>query len=93
MQMSRFELLMEVGTGIITGQGEDPKIMIEASYDGGKSWSEETWMDIGRLGETDIRAEWFNLDSFYDLMIRLTITDPVPCTIYSGAIDVRPAGR
>jgi hypothetical protein len=93
LQMSRFELILETGVGLITGQGEDPKIMIEASYDGGKSWEPGTWMNIGRLGETNIRAEWFNLTTFYSLMIRITTTDPVDYSLYSGAIDISEAGR
>ncbi len=93
LQMSRFELIMEKGVGLITGQGEDPLIMIEYSTDGGKSWSEGTWMRAGRLGETDIRAEWFSMITFYDLMVRITTSDPVDYNIYSGAIDVRLAGR
>lgn len=93
VQMSRLEFIMEMGTGLITGQGEDPKIMIEASYDGGKSWKPGSWLRIGRLGETAIRAEWFNLMSFYDMMVRITTSDPVAINIYSGAIDLRLAGR
>ena len=84
---------MEMGVGLISGQGEDPKIMIEASYDGGKSFGPGTWMRIGRLGETNIRAEWWNLFSFYDLIIRITTSDPVAYSIQSGAIDIRLAGR
>jgi hypothetical protein len=93
VQMSRFEFIMEVGVGLITGQGEDPKIMLEYSTDGGKSWREGAWMRIGRLGETTVRAEWWSMISFYDLMIRITTSDPVDYSIYSGAIDVRLAGR
>lgn len=93
VQMSRFELIMEMGIGLITGQGEDPLIMIEASYDGGKSWTTGTWMRVGRLGETNIRAEWFNMKSFYDMIIRITTSDPVAYNIYSGAIDLKLAGR
>lgn len=93
IQMSRFELLLETGVGLISGQGSDPKIMIEASYDGGRTWKTGTWMRIGRLGEYNIKAEWFCLDSFYDLMIRLTTSDPVPYNIYAASIDVKLAGR
>lgn len=93
VQMSRLELIMEVGVGLISGQGEDPLIMIEASYDGGKSWSTGKWMRIGRQGETNIRAEWFNLKSFYDMIIRITTSDPVAYNIYSGVIDLKLAGR
>ena len=93
VEMSRVEFILEAGVGLITGQGEDPLIMIEASYDGGKSWDTGAWMRIGRLGETNIRAEWFNMKSFYDMMIRLTTTDPVNYSIYSAAADLRLAGR
>lgn len=93
LQMSRFELILETGVGLISGQGEDPKIMIEASYDGGKSFEHGGWMRVGRLGETNVRAEWFSLKSFYDLIIRITTSDPVHYTILSGAIDLRTAGR
>ncbi len=93
VEMSRIEFIIETGTGLITGQGEDPKIMLEASYDGGRSWDTGTWLKIGRLGQTNIRAEWYSMRSFYDLMVRLTTSDPVAFNIYSGAIDLRLAGR
>lgn len=93
VQMSRLEVIMEMGVGTISGQGEDPRVMIEASTDGGKSFGAGEWMRIGRLGETNVRAEWFSMMSFYDLIVRLTITDPVPITIQSAAIDARLAGR
>lgn len=93
IQMSRFELILETGVGLISGQGSDPRIMIEYSVDGGRTWDQGNWMEIGRLGEYNIRAEWWSLHSFYDMIIRITTTDPVPFNIYSGAIDVRLAGR
>jgi len=93
VEMSRFELIMETGVGLITGQGEDPKIMLEYSIDGGKSWREGDWLRIGRLGETDLLVEWWQMMSFYDLMIRITTSDGVDYSIYSGAIDIRLAGR
>ncbi len=93
VQMSRFELIMEKGVGTVSGQGDDPQIIIEASYDGGRSWKAGTFMRIGRLGETQIRAEWWDLRSFYTLELRMTTSDPVPYNIYSGAIDLRLAGR
>lgn len=93
VEMSRMEFIIETGTGLNTGQGDDPQIMLEASYDGGRSWDTGTWLKIGRLGETNIRAEWWSMKSFYDVMVRLTTSDPVAFNIYSGAIDLRLAGR
>ena len=93
VQMSSMKFLLETGVGLISGQGEDPKIMIEASYDGGKSWATGTWMKIGRLGETDIEAKWDSMKSFYDMIVRLTTSDPVAFNIYSATIDLRLAGK
>jgi len=93
VQMSRMEFIIEAGTGLITGQGENPKIMLEASYDGGKSWTTGNWLKIGRLGQTNIRAEWYSMKSFYDMIVRLTTSDPVAFNIYSAVIDIRLAGK
>ncbi len=93
IQMSRMEFILETGVGLISGQGEDPKIMIEASYDGGKTWATGTWMKIGRLGQTNIRAEWCSMKSFYDMIVRITTSDPVAFNLYAAAIDIRLAGR
>lgn len=92
VQMSRLEIIMEVGVGLLTGQGENPQVIMETSYDGGRSWKHHGFIQVGRLGEYVHRVEFFNLDSFYDCMFRITCTDPVPCNIYSGAIDLRLAG-
>lgn len=93
VEMSRMEFIIETGEGILIGQGDDPQIMIEPSYDGGRSWATGTWLKIGRLGQTNIRAEWFSMKSFYTMTVRLTTSDPVAFNIYSAAIDLRLAGR
>lgn len=93
VQMSRLEFIMEKGVGLITGQGEDPKIIIDTSRDGGKSWFSEGFVRIGRLGETQLRVELFSLISDYDFIFRITTSDAVPYEIYSAAIDLRLAGR
>jgi hypothetical protein len=92
-QMSRLELIMETGVGVISGQGDNPRIMIEASYDGGRSWSHGAWARTGRLGEFTIKVEWFSLRTFLDMMIRVSTSDPVNYSISSGTIDLRLAGK
>lgn len=93
VQMSRLEFIMEKGVGLIKGQGEDPKIIIDISRDGGKSWFSEGFVRIGRLGETQLRVELYSLISDYDFIFRITTSDAVPYEIYSAAIDLRLAGR
>jgi hypothetical protein len=93
VQMSRFELIVEKGVGNINGDGIDPQIIVEFSFDGGKTFSNGSWMKIGRLGQTNIKAECFKIQSFYDLIIRIKCTDPVLYTIISASIDLKAAGR
>ena len=93
VQMSSVKFIMETGVGLISGQGEDPKIMIEYSDDGGNSFSAGSWAQIGRLGDSTLQVEWFDLGSFYDRIFRISITDAVSCSIYSATIDLRLAGK
>lgn len=93
VKMSRIEFIMEAGVGLMTGQGENPRIMIEPSYDGGRSFVGQDWVEIGQLGEHTLRVEWYNLMSFQDLILRITLSDPVPFSIYSAVIDLKMAGR
>ena len=92
IMMNRFQLIMEVGVGLISGQGVDPQVMFQASYDGGKSWTNEDWVNIGRMGEGRIKVEWFNMASAYEIMIRFRVSDPVFISVHSAAIDIRPGG-
>jgi hypothetical protein len=92
IEMSSFTLVMETGVGLITGQGVEPKMMFQASYDGGKSWSAESWVDIGRMGESREKVIWHNMASAYEIMIRVRVSDPVFISIHSASIMLRKAG-
>lgn len=74
---SQFELDMEVGVGLQTGQGSDPKIMMRYSDDGGRTWSDELWRDIGKVGKYSTRVLWRKLGSSRDRVYDVTISDPV----------------
>lgn len=92
IQMSSFELIMKKGIGLISGQGEDPKVIIEFSVDGGQSFKQGQFVRVGRQGETNIKVKWDSLDSFYDLIIRITTSDPVYYSLQTASIEARLAG-
>ncbi|MBL0716103.1 MAG: hypothetical protein JJV98_20655 [Desulfosarcina sp.] len=82
--ISSFEIGMQTGVGLSTGQGSDPKICLDYSTDKGKNWTNEIWKDIGKSGEREARIEWRRLGRPYEFTPRVTITDPIQ-VIMTGA--------
>ena len=86
--MSSFEVDLESGIGLTTGQGSDPQIMMQYS-DNGFIWSSELWRSMGKTGEYDKRAIWRQVGpTFRQRTIRLAITDPVKRVIISHYADI-----
>lgn len=90
--MSYVDLVMEMGVGISTGQGSNPQLLISASFDGGKSWTNEDDVLLGRTGEGRLKARWDHMESFYSCFIRIKCTDPVFISLFSGSIGIKASG-
>ena len=88
IEMNRFELIMEVGVGLLTGQGSDPEIMLSFSDDGANTFGTEMFGKVGKLGEKIFKVEWFVLGSFESRIIRVKTSDPVFFSIHSAAADI-----
>ena len=86
--MNSFELIMETGVGLVSGQGSDPLILLSFSDDGGKTWSTEMPATIGEAGEFQWQVRWDCLGSFYERILRVKISDPVFCSIHNAAADL-----
>lgn len=91
--ISRLWLDMEIGVGLLTGQGSDPEIMLDWSDDGGHTWSSEKWKKIGKMGNYSARVFWNRLGSFRDRIFRFKITDPVKVTLIGAYIDANVGGN
>jgi hypothetical protein len=75
---------MEGGGAPLTGQGSDPKAMLDWSDDGGHTWSNEIQSQMGKRGEYRHRLFWTRLGMAEQRCFRLTITDPVKVAIASA---------
>lgn len=84
----RLEVDFEAGPGLVTGQGSDPQAMLRWSDDGGKTWSNEVWRPIGKIGEYGARAVWTQLGRSYYRIYELTVTDPVNAVVIDAHLDV-----
>jgi len=87
--MDSFELDMEVGVGLTTGQGSDPQVMLDFSDDGGNTFSYQRTRTIGRIGNYRTRVRFLRLGSFRQRSIRVSVSDPVSVTIYAAAVNIR----
>jgi hypothetical protein len=82
------ELLCQTGLGLPTGQGSNPKVMIEASFDGGHSYEKQSFIEIGQAGEFTGRVRADMMGSFYDAVFKVTFSDPIFFSIQGASVDV-----
>jgi hypothetical protein len=87
--MSRLELDIEAGVGLVTGQGSDPQVMAVWSDDGGRTWSNPRQASLGQIGQHRVRAVWHACGSYRDRMIRFRVTDPVKAVFLAAYADVK----
>lgn len=85
------ELDMDSGFGVEFGQGSDPQAMLRWSDDGGKTWSNEHWTTIGKVGEYLTRVKWNRLGMARQRQFEISVSDPVPVTILSAHVEVEGA--
>lgn len=80
---------VEVGVGLVTGQGSDPQIGLSISTDGGRTWEPPVWEPLGRMGETETRVIWRRLGQFDapGLMLMWELSDPVSLRVSAAWIN------
>ncbi len=76
IEHSCFELDMEVGVGLTSGQGSDPQIMMQYSDDQGSTYSNELWRSIGKKGQYSTRVDWRQLGQSRDRVYKIQYSDP-----------------
>jgi hypothetical protein len=94
---SGLALLAESGTTILvsvsTVQGTDPQVMLRWSDDGGHTWSNEHWRNMGRIGEYGRRVLWRRLGmtmKLRDRVYEVSGTDPVKIAIMGAELHLSP---
>lgn len=86
------KLILETGQGIATGQGSFPQIMVQASKDGGRTFSTERWIETGQMGDFLVNVEYYEMISFYDLVLKIKVSDPVFSSLHDGSIRLKLDG-
>jgi hypothetical protein len=87
----RLQADYEVGVGLTLGQGSDPQVMLQWSSDGGSTWSNEHWRDLGPIGARFQRVIWRRLGMARQRTYRLRVTDPVKVSFLGCTADMAGA--
>ena len=87
------QLDIESGVGLNDGQGSDPEVMLRWSDDGGHTWSNEHWSQVGKIGQYYRRVFWRRLGmtmKIRDRVYELSMTDPVKTAIMGAELLISP---
>jgi hypothetical protein len=71
-------------------QGVIPKVMLRWSDDGGHTWSNEHWREIGRMGEYGTRVIWRRLgmtEKLRDRVYEVSGTDPIKIALMGADLE------
>jgi len=85
LTINSFELDMTTG---ITGNGE-PIGVLEYSKDGGKTWSNQKFSNLGKIGEYLKRVKWNRLGAARQFVIKCTISQPFVIDIGGAWVEVK----
>jgi hypothetical protein len=92
MRHMAFQLDMETGVGLDgpvgLGNGVNPRASIRWSDDGGHSWSNEHFAEIGKIGQFKTRVKWRRLGMSRDRVYEVKITDPVKVVLIGAELEV-----
>lgn len=87
------QLDCQTGVGVLSGQGEDPQVMLRWSDDGGHTWSNEHWRAMGAIGNYGYRTIWRRLGmtmKIRDRVYEASGTDPIKIAIMGAELILSP---
>ena len=90
MEIHRFAMQVDPGVAATSGQGSDPVLMFKYSVDGGKTYSNELFLETGALGEYDTQVEVNRLGSGVDWVLEVSTSEPVDHNWSGASLDATP---
>lgn len=90
-----FHMDLATGYGTLSGQGANPKIMLQISKDGGNTFGQYRELELGVTGKYATRVTARKLGKFgpKGIVFRLRISDPVARALLNTDIELRPLKR
>lgn len=87
--ISEIQINFEEGVGLVTGQGSDPQAMLRWSKDRGRTWSNELWRSVGKIGEFLVAATWRKPGSSRAWSFWLRVSEPVKWVVRDATFKLR----
>jgi hypothetical protein len=89
IQVHRLEMGIRTGVGLESGQGENPRIMLERSKVGGQDGTFRPLgaRSLGTQGKFKTKVHWDALGTGNDNVFRAWLSDPVPLTVWNTMAD------
>jgi len=83
-----FQLDIEAGQGLTSGQGSDPKVMYRHSNDAGRTWTNETQLSAGKIGEYRTRVKKNRLGQARNRVFEITYSEPTKFNIVDAHVEL-----
>lgn len=77
-----------VNNGVNPQNAVQPRVVLEVSRDGGQTWGNPVYAQLGPIGRWNTRARWQRLGSGRDIVLRVTVSDPVKVQMLAAYLDV-----
>lgn len=86
----RFEIDIQHGVGLATGQGSDPQVWLEYKDEEANNWSNKLFRTMGAIGKYGTRTQWDALgtDKGRGRIYRVGVSDPVPVVMIEGWCNI-----
>lgn len=88
LTINEINIDMEMGVGLVSGQGVNPQIGLSVSKDSGNSWGNQRFASIGKIGEYKNLVRFGQLGQARDFVLKLEISDPVKRQISGVYADI-----
>lgn len=92
--MKEITIDCQVGmTPQLVSLGSDPQIMLEVSKDSGYTYGNIKQKSLGKQGNYRKVVRWNALGIGRNIVLRITVSDPVPIAIYQARLDFETCSR
>ncbi len=86
--IDKLSLRMMTGESLQNGNGSNPQVMLRYSNDGGHTWSNTLYRDMGKVGEYNHKITWNRLGSADEWVFEFSIQEPINFSLIKASIEV-----